>query len=305
MNSNQNQNIQARQPVIVRSTESKRAGVHSFEVARCAIGCVLNGRKYIYMGDARNQAGPGDIFFLGKGTHFVEDEPDGRKPFEQIIFFYTPEQLGRIVSQLSLNHDIDVRVHHSCRECRGREHVIARGSDTMKNFFNSVNQHINEGLFARDPTAEMVMLTELVYHIVQQADGCIRTRVLGSTDPEKEFFEKSVHEYIFSDITLEELARQNNRSLTSFKKAFKSYFNDPPHRWVVRQRLMYARLMLISTNKSVAQIGAECRFPNTSHFIKLFRKEFGITPASYRRKYSSDLSKRTEVNDMQAETANA
>lgn len=82
-----------------------------------------------------------------------------------------------------------------------------------------------------------------------------------------------------------------------------NYFNDPPHRWVVRQRLMYARLMLISTNKPVAQIGAECRFPNTSHFIKLFRKEFDITPANYRRKYSSDLSKRSEAEHF--ETVNA
>ena len=288
------ENRSARQPVIVRTTESERPGIRSFDVARCALGYVLSGRKYIYIGDMRREAGPGDIFFLNKGTHYIEEVPEGRRAFEQIIFFYSPQQLARIISQLSVNHRIDVRVHHSCEECLGRDHIIAHGWDALKHFFNAINQHLRDGLFARDHTAEMLKLTELIYHVIAQPESCLRTRVLGSTDPEKEFFEQSVNDYVFSDITLDELARRNNRSLTAFKKMFKGYFNDPPHRWVVRQRLMHSRLLLISTNKPVAQIGTECRFPNTSHFIKLFRKEFGMTPAAYRRRYSSDISRRTE-----------
>lgn len=32
----------------------------------------------------------------------------------------------------------------------------------------------------------------------------------------------------------------------------------------------------------IAEIGIDCNFPNTSHFIKLFKKEYGMTPAAYR-----------------------
>jgi AraC-like DNA-binding protein len=252
----------------------------------------LNGHKYIYIGDECREAGPGDIFFLNRGKHYIEDTPDGRKPFDQIIFFYSPQELARIISQLNVNHRIDVRVHHSCDECCGHDHVITSGWDALKHFFNATNQHLRDGLFAQDHTAEMLKLTELVYHIISQPECCLRTAVLSSTDSEKEYFEKSAHEYVFSDITLEELAHLNNRSLTTFKKMFKDHFNDPPHRWVIRQRLTHSRLLLISTNKSIAQIGTECRFPNTSHFIKLFHKEFGMTPAAYRRNYSSDVARR-------------
>lgn len=283
------------QPIIIRTTETERRGVHSFDVTRCAVGYVLSGRKYIYMGDSRREAGPGDIFFLSKGTHFIEEVPEGRKPFEQIIFFYSSDQLGRILSNLNINHRIDARVRHSCDECRGQDHVITPGWDTLKYFFDSTNKYLQEGLFARDRTAEYLKLTELIYLITSHRDGCLRSRVLGSSDPEKEAFELSVYDYIFSNMTLEELAAKNNRSLTSFKKMFKSHFNEPPHRWVVRQRLMHSRLLLISTNRPVAAIGAECRFPNTSHFIKLFRKEFNMTPANYRRRHSSDISKRVPV----------
>lgn len=71
-------------------------------------------------------------------------------------------------------------------------------------------------------------------------------------------------------------------SLTSFKKEFRKHFYEPPHKWLIRQRLMHSRLLLISTSRSIAEIGIDCNFPNTSHFIKLFKKEYGMTPAAYR-----------------------
>ncbi len=79
-----------------------------------------------------------------------------------------------------------------------------------------------------------------------------------------------------------ELARRCNKSLTSFKKDFKQHFHETPHKWLLKQRLMHSRLLLTSTGKSVSEIGLECNFPNTSHYIKLFKQEYGVTPAIYR-----------------------
>ncbi len=61
----------------------------------------------------------------------------------------------------------------------------------------------------------------------------------------------------------------------------------PPHKWFIRQRLMHSRLLLISTSKSISEIGNECTFPNTSHFIKLFKKEYQMTPATYRHRHQN------------------
>ena len=53
---------------------------------------------------------------------------------------------------------------------------------------------------------------------------------------------------------------------------------------------MHSRLLLISTSKSISEIGNECTFPNTSHFIKLFKKEYQMTPATYRHRHISSLT---------------
>ena len=52
---------------------------------------------------------------------------------------------------------------------------------------------------------------------------------------------------------------------------------------------MHSRLLLISTSKSISEIGNECTFPNTSHFIKLFKKEYQMTPATYRHRHLTAL----------------
>lgn len=62
-------------------------------------------------------------------------------------------------------------------------------------------------------------------------------------------------------------------------------YGTSPHQWLIRQRLIHARLLLISTDKAIAEIGTACAFPNTSHFIKLFRKQYGMTPETYRNRH--------------------
>ena len=118
------------------------------------------------------------------------------------------------------------------------------------------------------------------------AGGYKNVKIINNSDHMSENFEQMVYRNIFTNKTIEELAAECNKSLTSFKKEFDKHFFEPPHRWFIKQRLMKSRLLLISTNNPIAEIGRECRFPNTSHFIKLFKREYDMTPAAYRNKHS-------------------
>ena len=101
------------------------------------------------------------------------------------------------------------------------------------------------------------------------------------------------------DISIEELSKLTNRSLTSFKKEFRRHFQMPPHKWYIRQRLMHSRLLLISTSKSISEIGNACTFPNTSHFIKLFKKEYQMTPAAYRNRHITSIAPEKQPETVQ------
>lgn len=271
------------QPTVVKYTQSYRNGVQISTLYRNAIGYITRGKRYVYHGDLRREIGKGNIYYLRAGNHYIEDVPEPNKPFEQIVFYYDTFQINKILNQLSLNYRLDIRNDHDCPECRGRSEVFYPAWSTLKNFFTSVAQYLTDDVFGNDEAAENLKITELVYLILSHENCCLKKCILNNADASLASFEQTVYDNVFNDIPIGELAKKCNRSLTSFKKEFKKHFNEPPHKWCIRQRLMHARLLLVSTGRSVAEIGNECNLPNTSHFIKLFKKEYGMTPVAYRK----------------------
>lgn len=277
------------QPTIVKYVEENYAGIHLRKLSRCAVGYVVRGTKFIYYGDARYTINKGEVFYMGVGNHYVEDILEEGRNFEQIVFYYSPEQLQRILLYLNMNFPINITNTHQCEACRRLNHVAIPSSAAMRSFFNHTASYLQEENFVHNEAAENIKMTELIYLLVSLQDCCMKSKVLSNVDAARDNFEQIVYANIFSDLSIEKLAEKSNRSLTSFKKEFKRHFYMPPHRWFIRQRLIQSRLLLISTSKSISEIGIECTFPNTSHFIKLFKKQYGTTPAIYRSRHCNGL----------------
>lgn len=272
------------QPTVVKYVEQVASGVRSQYYSRNAVGYVVQGTKYIHSGDQRQCLHKGDIFFLGIGIHYTEELPEGDHPYEQIVFYYSPDELQRILLHLNITYRLKISNNHHCSICRTSTEVTMPAWGAIRGIFLGAAQYL-QSEHHLDPAAENFKMTELIYHIVSHEDCCLKSKILRSIDTNKENFEQVVYGHIFCECSIEELARKTHRSLTSFKKEFRRIYAMPPHKWFIRQRLIHSRLLLISTTKSVSEIGLQCSFPNTSHFIKLFKKAYGQTPSSYRNLY--------------------
>lgn len=95
--------------------------------------------------------------------------------------------------------------------------------------FVNTNNYLRDEDFHRDETAENIKMTELIYLIASHEDCCLKSKLLSNVDAAKENFEQIVYDHIFKDISIEELSKLTNRSLTSFKKEFRRHFMMPPH----------------------------------------------------------------------------
>ncbi len=270
------------QPSIVRYTSTQNTGIEATVLTRHAIGYVIKGEKLIYDADRHIRVQKGDIFYLGLGTHHVENIAEQESTFEQIVFYYYAEELSRIITNFVTLDTRTFTNNHTCSECRLSNRVAMKAPRLLSYFFTTLSSNIANGYFSHDPLAENIKFAELLYLIISHEDNCLTNKIFGSIDTTKNSFEQIIYTNIFNDISVDELAQQCHRSLTSFKKEFKRLFDSPPHQWFLKQRLNYSKLLLISTRKSISEIGSECTFPNTSHYIKLFKKFYGYTPATYR-----------------------
>jgi len=112
----------------------------------------------------------------------------------------------------------------------------------------------------------------------------LETRSLPPLPPHRGFAE--VRFYInarFRErIRAEELAAVARMSLRNFQRRFSEENGTSPMQYVRQVRLEKARELLRRTDRSVAEIAAECGFPGASALSTEFRREFEETPRTFR-----------------------
>ena len=86
------------------------------------------------------------------------------------------------------------------------------------------------------------------------------------------------------NLKVEEFAKLCGRSLSAFKRDFKTIFNTSPSKWIKAKRLEHARSLLIESDLNINQICYDSGFINTSHFIKSFKEKYRIPPHQFRSK---------------------
>ena len=75
-----------------------------------------------------------------------------------------------------------------------------------------------------------------------------------------------------------------------FCRVFKEQMRMRPMEYLARQRVSVARSMLLATDKSIAQIGAEVGYENPTYFGMVFKKYEGITPTDCRKRHGTSLT---------------
>jgi AraC family transcriptional regulator, exoenzyme S synthesis regulatory protein ExsA len=85
------------------------------------------------------------------------------------------------------------------------------------------------------------------------------------------------------NLKLEEFAYLSGRSLTSFKKDFINAFNCTPGKWLLKRRLEHAKYLLEVTDNNINELVFETGFENASHFIKVFKRAYGLTPLQFNK----------------------
>ena len=92
-----------------------------------------------------------------------------------------------------------------------------------------------------------------------------------------------MEEHYDTAISVSQMADVMAMTPAYFSRFFKNSTGETFHRHLTRIRLNHARTMLEQTEDGMTEIAFACGFPNIKSFIEAFKKEFGCTPAKYKK----------------------
>ena len=91
-------------------------------------------------------------------------------------------------------------------------------------------------------------------------------------------------------ITIEELSHQACMARSTFMRNFTLVCGRTPMQFLLQCRMAVARKELCYSAKSITDVALECGFYDTSHFIHVFTRQEGSTPADFRALYAKNAT---------------
>ena len=85
------------------------------------------------------------------------------------------------------------------------------------------------------------------------------------------------------------LIERTGRSHEHVSRTFKRVFGQTPSSWVNGLRMELAARMLVSEDWQIPEVALACGIEDLSHFYRLFRQTYGVSPMKYRKREKVDL----------------
>ncbi len=115
-------------------------------------------------------------------------------------------------------------------------------------------------------------------------DGAIDAGLLNTLgDPGISAALTAMHQEVDRDWTVSELAGLAGMSRSLFAARFVALVGVAPHRYLIRARIQHAAQLLRSRELTVPEVSARVGYQSESSFSRVFTREMGIPPATYRK----------------------
>ena len=237
---------------------------------------VLSGKKSWRTTQGCWTAEKGQTLYIKKGASIIDQYMD--EDFCVLLLFVSDGFVGNCVREVSGQ----LKPHPAFPEDEQRA-LTLRSDATLASYFQSMLSYFSEKGRPSGPLLEL-KLKELVLSILLKDKNpelaAYFMSLAGTAAPSL----KQVMEANFCfNLSLNDYAKLCHRSLSTFKREFKSIYRDTPGRWLVKKRLGYAAVLQGNPELQITQIALQCGFENLSHFSRAFKLRFGSSPARFRK----------------------
>ena len=90
-------------------------------------------------------------------------------------------------------------------------------------------------------------------------------------------------------VSVRAVAHDAGMSVFHFIRLYRAVFGETPHRAEQRARLLRARDLLTVGTASVTDVALEVGYSSLGTFSRLFHREFGCSPSSWRKRWQAPV----------------
>ena len=250
-----------------------------------ALNLVLKGQQLIRDYDGRQWSiAAGELVFMPKGLYTINDLIAENDHYTSLIFFIHPKRIQYFLAQIKFRPSIKPAASENglCK---------LKLSTELKIFYDTLPQLMSIQQSFKGQFLQIKML-ELLHLLLHHKHGNSLMESISQMDQRpKRDLPQFMRAHFHHPFTLNDYAALTGRSLSTFRRDFKRYFQSNPHHWLRQERLKKAKTMLESqSDLLVADTAYQVGYENVSHFIKAFKNAFGQTPNAFKEAiHSSSL----------------
>ncbi len=94
-----------------------------------------------------------------------------------------------------------------------------------------------------------------------------------------DYINANIHE----KITLEQIAKNCNSSVSYVRKLFQTHMQRPLYDYILAVRLDAVKKLLTTTSHSITEIAELCGFSSANYLCLIFKKKEGLSPLAYKK----------------------
>ncbi len=216
-----------------------------------------------------------EAVLLKCGNHFLEIlKRTEEEEVEAIIVHLFPEVLKKLYS-----NELPKLIEN--QTCNVRSEVVV-SKEVISRFIDSLEFYFQNPVLINNDLLEL-KIKELILLLMQSKNVCSIQELISDLYSAKNVHIKNIIElHRYSNLSLDELAKLCNLSLSSFKREFKKVFNDTPNSYISGQKLKRAKELLRITEMPISEIAYGVGFNDPLYFTRLFKNKIGSSPSEYR-----------------------
>jgi len=241
---------------------------------------VITGKKTWYTSDGVWAANRGETLFFKKGAATINQH------FEVdfcLLMFFIPDHLVRATVR-----EIAGSLPPVPPNVASIQSAVRVENDTaLSAFFQSMHTYFSGTEKPSEPLLRLKLKELIVSILTSGRNPVLAAYFRAMADSEAPPIPEIMEANFRFNLSLDEYAKLCHRSLSSFKRDFQACFEEPPGKWLLRKRLDYSAALLRTSRRNVTEIAFDSGFEDVSHFSRVFKDRFDVSPVTYREKLLS------------------